>query len=134
MAKLFVLLSHKLTDEQKRHIQEIFEITSDNIYSLPSSLQEQWTNVPTVENLIMSTHFQAIQQWLLANAQVRDYVLVQGETGATYYMVNFCFVNHWQPIYSTSNRVVKQTTLATGELQKVSIYNHVAFRRYEQVI
>jgi hypothetical protein len=106
MKKLALLFSHNLTDEQHIDIKKSLKVNT--IYNLPSNLQKMWSQVPTDRDLIFSDYLKDIERFLLTNLDSGDFVLIQGDFGATYYMINFCKLHSFIPIYSVNKRVSKE--------------------------
>jgi len=59
-----------------------------------------------------------------------DFVLVQGDFGATYYMVNFSKTHGFTPLYSVNKRIAKEF-IEDGIVKKYSEFKHEFFREYE---
>ncbi len=74
-----------------------------------------------------------IIKWLDEKSNVGDFVLVQGDFGAVFLMVDFCLNNGLIPIYSVTKREASEEVLEDGSIVKVSRFNHIAFRRYERL-
>jgi len=127
--KLFLLFSHKLTDEQTQDAKRSLNAT-DFIY-LPDDLQKKWSAVdPEIGSL--KEYSAPIAEWLKNNAQKDDYVLIQGDFGMVYYFVDIAFNNGFIPIYSTTERVFDQTKLDDGSIEMKKIIKHKIFRKYER--
>ena len=124
---IFLLFSHKLTDSQ------IEELKSNGITSfvyLPHSLQILWSNVPP-DLKELKGYLKPIIEWLKANAKEGDWVLVQGDFGAVFIVVDFCFQNGLVPVYATTERIAIEK-VENGRTIKVSQFSHVIFRKYER--
>jgi len=63
-----------------------------------------------------------------------DFVLIQGEFGATYFTVDFCFQNNLIPIYATSKREYREEPQQDGSVVRVHRFKHVQFREYKRSI
>lgn len=83
---------------------------------------------PEVDDL--APHLIPIKSWLLREALPDDFVLVQGDFGATYLMVNFAFENKFRPIYSTTEREAKEIHQPDGSITLVHHFRHHRFRLY----
>lgn len=81
MANIFILLSHKLTQEQIVALKN--ELHIKNIIYMPENLQTIWSNIPP-ENKSIYEILSPIRLWLKNNAKLDDYALIQGDMGATY--------------------------------------------------
>ena len=128
MKKIVLLFSHTLTDEQYRDIDDSLQV--DTIYNLPNNLQLQWSQVPTHRDLIFYDYLKEIENFLLERLDKGDFVLIQGDFGATYYMVNFCKLHGFVPLYSVNKRIAKEF-IEDGVVKKYSEFKHEFFREYE---
>ncbi len=125
---IFLIFSHKLIDSQ------IEELKSNNITSfiyLPSSLQILWSNVPPDLGELKG-YLKPIIEWLKNNAKRGDWVLVQGDFGAVFTVVDFCFYNGLVPVYATTKKNTIEK-MENGRLIKVSQFEHIRFRKYERM-
>jgi CRISPR/Cas system-associated endonuclease Cas3-HD len=125
MKRMFLLFSHKLTDEQKEDAKKSLGV-EEYIY-LPESLQKIWSNIPPeVEDIKL--FLVDIKDFLLKNAKIGDIVLIQGDFGAVVEMVEFS--KTWLiPVYATTKRISKEIK-KDGKIIKISEFKHVRFRRY----
>lgn len=123
MADLHLLFNHVLSKDQIREAEEVLKIK--DIYTLPPRLNALWSDVNPRGELDRS-HLAPIERWLTEKAQEGDYVLVQGECGATFYMVDLCFKRGFVPIYATSDLHHDEHVMRGGH------FRHVGFRRYRR--
>jgi len=124
---LFLLFNHQLTDDQEADARASLAVA--RIVNLPKGLQTLWTAMPPeVDDL--APHLIPIKSWLLREALPDDFVLVQGDFGATYLMVNFAFENKFRPIYSTTEREAKEIHQPDGSITLVHHFRHHRFRLY----
>jgi len=125
MKRMFLLFSHKLTEEQEKDAKKSFGV--DEFIYLPQNLQEIWSNIPPeIEDI--KPLLEDIKQFLRDNAKTGDIVLIQGDFGAVVEIVEF--VRFWLlPVYATTKRVVKEIE-KDGKIVKVSEFKHVRFRKY----
>lgn len=128
MTKLFLIFSHKLTVEQVRDAKESLGI--DEFVSLPDNLQAIWSQVSPYSELPL-TELNKIVDWLKFESNKGDYILVQGDFGATFYVVDFCLKNNLIPVYSTSRRISVEKNGNNNKIVKTNIFEHVTFRRYK---
>jgi hypothetical protein len=127
MPDLFLFFSHDLTRPQRQEAHTRLGVK--DFISLPDDLQYQWSHIdPTTE--LTPTYMLPFTSFLNKNTNNEDYVLVQGDFGATYFMVDFCFAHQLKPIYSTTERNTKEYANAKGTFVKESIFSHIAFRPY----
>ena len=125
--KLILLFSHKLTNVQIQDAKNNRNITE--YVSMPKDLQKQWSNIPPdLENI--TEYLTNIRLWLHDIAEVNDYILIQGDFGATYYFVNWAFQNKLIPIYSTTKRIHKEKEMSDGSIEIQKSFQHQMFRKY----
>lgn len=125
--KLHLLFNHTLTQEQLSDAKA--SILCEEFVTLPRELQELWSNVPSaLESL--EEYLKPIKEYARANVQKDDFVLVQGDFGATYIMVNFLKSLGAKPIYATTSRDVLEIREGDKVVKK-SIFKHERFREYE---
>src|SRR6056297_1136117 len=128
MVDLYILFSHELTDKQNKQIYKNYGI-KDIIY-LPGELIKKWKNIPVDEKSLVE-FLGPFKSWIGENTRVGDYILIQGESGATYQMVNFAFKCDLIPLHATTKRVNKE--IKNGEeIITERKFEHVIFRRYER--
>lgn len=125
--KLHLLFNHTLTQEQLSDAKA--SLFCYVIVSLPQELQELWSSVPP--NLkSLEEYLKPIKEYVSAYIQKDDFVLVQGDFGATYIMVNFLKSLGAKPIYATTSRDVVEIREGDKVIKK-SIFKHERFREYE---
>ena len=126
LKKLLVLFSHKLTAEQVKDASDNLNI--EEIIYLPEELQKIWSNVNPYKDCKDSLNL--IFEFVKKSLQKDDYALIQGEWGYVYDSINFCKTMKIIPIYATTERVVRETPLSDGTIEKISIFKHVKFKQY----
>lgn len=127
MPNLFLLFSHTLTPEQEREIEKKLKVGF--ITPLPTDIQKIWSNIKPKGDLDIKS-LDLITDWLEDFATMGDFVLIQGEFGATHYLVDFCFDAGLIPIYATTKRDYEEKTNSDGTVERKHIFKHVNFRRY----
>ena len=127
MNKMFLLFSHTLTKNQKDDAMKSFGI-EEFIY-LPKELQELFSNVPN-DLKKLSEYLTPIKLFLKEYSKEGDFVLIQGDFGATYILVNFAKSLELKAVYSTTKRVTQEFE-EDGKILKKSIFEHERFREYE---
>lgn len=125
MRSVFLLFSHKLTTDQIQDLRQNWN--AENIVPLPQQLQEQWSNIAPVSESVYEFSGE-FKTWLRENAHNDDLVLISGDFGAVYEMVNFCKKSGFLPIYATTERQIKEITQEDGKVLKKSVFRHVRFR------
>jgi hypothetical protein len=124
---LILLFNHRLTAGQEDDARKSLGVS--RVLEPPEELQECWANVPPSLAEI-SAYLEPVKQWLAVHAAPGDYLLIQGDFGATYLMVNFAFENGFVPIYSTSEREATEELQADGSLKLTHRFQHRRFRKY----
>lgn len=121
--KLILLFSHQLTPQQLKDAKETLQC--NKIIYLTDELLYKW------QNITPETDIQIFKDFLVENAKVEDYVLIQGEWGTTYNMVNFAKEKNMIPIYSsTARKVIEEKSGSDNKVIKTSIFEHRGFYRY----
>ena len=121
MKKLVLLFSHQLTEQQE--IEAKNSLKCNEILYLPKELKEKWQNLGIKKNL------EEFKKFLDKVTSKEDYVLIQGEWGATYDMINYCKGKNLIPIYSSTKREVEERKNGE-EIVKVSKFVHRGFINY----
>ena len=127
MKKICLLFSHKLTSSQERDISNNLKV--EKIYKLPDELQKLWSQVPTSKDLLFDDYLRNIEVLLLEQLSSGDYVLIQGDFGASYHMINFSRKHGFVPVYSVNKRISKEV-LENEIVKKYSEFEHEFFREY----
>lgn len=127
MKKMFLLFSHKLNEEQRISAKETLGV--EKFICMPEELAKAWGAIPPEPDSI-DEYLDIFRQWLREEAGKEDVVLISGDFGASYKMVNWCFANALLPVYVTTKRIMRESEKSDGCMEKVSIFKHVRFRRY----
>ncbi len=126
MSKAFCLLNHQLTENQKSELKEKYNI-SQIIYPT-EELSKRWSQIPTTENIDMSIIFEIVD-WL-SDAEKKDVLIIQGEFGSTFMMVDYALKHDLIPVHAVTTRIAQESR--DGEIVKRQyIFEHVCFRKYE---
>lgn len=124
MRKIFLLFSHKLTAPQRREI-DIDLHCRESCY-LPEELQKEFSQI-TERNIELVE--KQVKNYLISNGKNGDYVLIQGEWGITYRIVNFAKKMGMVPIYSSTRR--ESSEIMNGDkVEKISSFCHNRFLKY----
>ena len=129
MKTLFLIFNHTLTQKQKTDAQVSLGIA--NFKALPQTLLNAWANVDPKGELNLEA-FDKIVFWLSENSSRNDFVLVQGDFGATFYLVDYCFKKGLIPIYATTLRATTEYIDGREQVKKISQFEHVSFRKYRK--
>lgn len=123
---MFLLFSHNLEQNQINQAREKYNI--NQFISLPNELQNKWSNVPpqleSLENYAL-----IFKEFLKENSKKGDFVLIQGDFGLSYIMVEFSKTLALVPLYATTNRNVKERIKDNKKI-KESVFEHGIFRKY----
>ena len=126
---LFLIFNHRLTLEQAANARSSLGVV--NMVELPENLKPIWEQIPP-DLAKLEIYLEPIKGWLLNQAGKGDHVLIQGDLGACYILVNFAFANDLVPVYSTTERQAREVHDTNGDVELTHKFRHVAFRRYER--
>ena len=126
--KLILLFSHTLTKAQEEDAKNTLGVTE--FVFLTSDLQQKWSNVPDDLESI-TNYLSPIVEWLNSIVNKNDFILIQGDFGATYYFVNWAFKNNAQPIYSTTKRVHIENKIGRNKIEIKKSFQHTIYRKYQ---
>ena len=120
---MFVLINHNLTEEQKDQALKVFGV--EDIINIAD---DAWSNIsPSDENILYVLN--RYKKELMLEAEAGDILLVQGDFGATYNMINFAKNIGLKTIYATTKRVV-QELIIDGKSVTRREFKHENFREY----
>ncbi len=125
--KLLLLFNHQITDEQRKDAAVSLAVSS--IVEPPEPIRDVWKRIPP-ELPAIEEHLAPVTSWISRQAGAGDYLLVQGDFGATYLMVRYAFDNGLIPIYSTTERLTEEEKQADGAVRLTHTFKHCRFRRY----
>ena len=126
MKKMFLLFSHNLTKAQKDDAKSSLHV--GEFIELPKKLQTLWSNIPA-ELETLDNYLEPLKVYLKNSATKNDVILIQGDFGGVYEMVEFCKKNGFLTVYATTKREVKEV-IQDNKVIKTSTFEHVIFRRY----
>jgi hypothetical protein len=129
MCKMLLLLSHKLTEDQKEDANTALGVRE--FLALPDDIQNLWMQIPPTKPLL-SEYLEPIRSWIKENADHGDYVLIHGDFGAVYLMVNYAFSASLIPVYATTERMVVEKLMPDNVVKSERLFKHKIFRRYEE--
>lgn len=125
--KMILLFSHTLNKEQIKDAQEHLGVGS--FLYLPKNLQDIWSEIP-IELDSLEEYLSPIKIFLNENSVEDDVVLIQGDFGASYQMVNFVQELNLLAVYAKTSREIEEKVEANQTIKK-SIFKHRGFRKYE---
>ena len=124
--KMMLLFSHNLTNLQIEDAKSSLQI--EEILSLPANLQEIWSNInPEIDE---RENLEEIKKYLKLKMNKDDYVLIQGEWGYSYEMVNWSKNENFVPIYSASRRDYHEEVESDGSVKNIHIFKHIKYKKY----
>jgi hypothetical protein len=128
MKKMILLFSHHLSEKQREAADCEYGI--EFFLPLPEALQVLWANIPpTLESI--EEVLTPFKKFISETVNDDDIVLIQGDFGAVYQMVNYCKNQNLTAIYATTKREVLEYRDEKGVEVKKSKFEHVRFREYE---
>jgi len=125
--RLFLIFNHEITEQQAEDARTSLGV--EKIVDLPDDLKALWQNVPAEAPRIRA-FLKPVMDWLARHAMAGDHVLVQGDFGACYIMVNYAFNRGLVPVYSTTDRQAAEEKLSDGTVVLKHVFKHVRFRKY----
>ncbi len=125
--KMFLVFSHRLTQEQEKEARQTLGITK--FLTLPDKLQGIWSQIP-VDQKQISDVLNPIRRWLENESNKHDLALIQGDFGATWLMVNFAITLNLIPVYSVTIRDAREEIQSDGAVKNIHLFKHRMFRLY----
>ena len=126
MKKLFLLFSHTLTKSQESDAKASLGI--EEFVALPNNLQTLWSNIPP-QLTKLDDYLEPLKEYIRNKSKEGDIILIQGDFGGCYEMVNFVKSLGLKAVHSTTTRDVVEKTV-NGKVEKFSRFEHVIFRLY----
>ena len=124
---LLLLFNHTLAAIQESDARISLGVA--RIVAPPADIQTLWSQVPPdIDDLV--PYLAPVFAWLVAAARPDDFVLVQGEFGATCLAVREAIRLGLVPVYSTTSRQAVEEHLPDGRVEISHVFSHVRYRRY----
>ena len=127
MASIMVILNHKITEDQKKDLQNNYSVNS--FHFLPDELQAKLKQIDPEASLVQlqgSIIYPVIQEIKKVNP---DYLWIQGESTVCFNIQTWCNNNGIILLTATTKREVQEVISCDGSTVKKSIFKHVRFRR-----
>lgn len=124
MKTLFILMNHALTPEQEEDARKNL-----NIAKFVNIADPNWGDIDPSEKSIIKT-VEIYKDILKSQAKESDVLLVQGDFGATYSIVNFAKKMGLITVYATTKRIVSEY-IEDGKVVTKREFKHARFREYE---
>ena len=119
----FTLFSHKLNAQQIADAKKTFGVNT-----FISITSEYWSNIPP-DAISLEPYIKDIKAYLLEHSSKGDILLVQGDFGATFTIVNFAHTLGLIAVYATTNRICTEEII-DNKIIKKSVFEHIQFRKY----
>lgn len=129
MPRVFLFFNHTLTEDQREALSR--ELTVTKIVLPPEELRSLWAAIPP-ESTTLKDILVPVCSWLEKQSAAGDFILIQGEFGACYLLVQHALEHGLIPIYSTTRRRAEERHLDDGSVRIEHTFKHVIFRRYDQ--
>ncbi len=127
MARFLILFNHVLTGDQELDAVDLLGI--DSFCYPPTEISVLWKSVPP-EAPELRPILSPVFQWIDETASAGDYLLVQGDFGATWMIVDHAMKKGLVPVYSTTERVAQEVKLPDETVKTLHWFRHVIFREY----
>ncbi len=125
--KLLLLFNHNITPLQESHARRSLKVT--RIVEPPEEIKNLWKGLPP-DLPAIDGYLAPVRSWLSEQAAEGDFLLVQGDFGATYLMVCFALEKGLVPIYSTTERATRERLSEDGAVELSHVFRHRMFRLY----
>jgi hypothetical protein len=130
---LFVLMNHALNEQQMDDAKASLGIS--NFEYAPENVLNAWGYIPPHLSMWELKDFlKPVFSWLKDSLKPNDILLVQGESIATYVVVDAVRaafpLDNIRCVAATSERVTEEVTLADGSIKKTAVFKHIRYRAY----
>jgi len=129
MADLYLLFNHLLTDNQAERAR--LELGVNQIHKPPAEVSRCWANIPPEPESI-SDILKPVFSWIDRSVSTNDFLLVQGDFGACYLVLEHIRGSGVVPVYATTRRQAVEQHLDDNTVQLTHTFSHVRFRKYGQ--
>ncbi len=123
---LYVLINHTLFAEQVSDAYKHLGV--DEIAYFPEEALKVWGNISPHVNYIKDKLY-PIYDYMNKTCEEGDYLLVQGDSGATFQVVQKALSLKLIPVYATTKRQAVEK-FVDGKSIKTSVFKHVMYRKY----
>ncbi|MCP4351446.1 MAG: hypothetical protein GY795_38770 [Desulfobacterales bacterium] len=125
--KLLLIFNDEFTPSQEADARSSLGV--EKIETMPEQAQAAWGNIPP-DLTELSDFLEPVTKWICDCAKESDYVLIQGDFGACWLMVNFAFDLRLVPVYSTTLREAVEEPGPDGTVKMTHNFKHKMFREY----
>ena len=126
--KMFLMFNHSLSKDQETDAQNIWG-GQLHFVGLPTQLKVLWAQIPADKKGLFDT-LAPFRAWLEKESCPNDLVLIQGDFGATWLMVQYALNNNLVPVYSVTIRQAREDITSDGIVKNTHFFKHRMFRLY----
>lgn len=127
--KMMLLFSHLLDEIQKKDAEKNMNV--NEIIKLDEKNQIIWSNInPLEETQEKNKNIDKIKSFVREKIEKNDYILIQGEWGYVFDMVNWAKQNGFIPIYSATNREYEEIENQDGSKKIIHTFKHIKYKSY----
>lgn len=127
--QMLIIFNHSMTESQKTDARHSLGVTT--FVAPPPELLALWSQLPPDAPSLIPVLL-PVFQWLARTGRKGDFVLVQGDFGATFLVVQKALSLGLIPLYSTTCREAVEQVCG-DKVQLTHQFRHVRFRQYETV-
>ena len=128
MTSVFCLLNHTLTGRQLQDLQDTYG-ADVRLFTPPDAVSKLWAQVPP-EGALSKELLRPVFSWLETSAE-HDVIIVQGDFGATFAVVDWALSHGRVPLYATTQRIEAEER--DGEkVYRHYVFEHIGFRPYQR--
>ena len=127
MRRALIVMNHVLSDEQIADLRENWGATE--ILYLPKHLKDLISQIPP-DLGELKTYIKPLLDYINEILKPGDLLIIAGEPGATFLIVNYALSKKYIPIYATTRREIIEEKLDNGKVHITRTFKHVRFRKY----
>ncbi|WP_456386753.1 CRISPR-associated protein Csx20 [Desulfolithobacter sp.] len=127
MQDLYLLFNHRLTSHQAEQAKQ--ELGVDNIIEPPDNITRLWANIPPEPESIRPV-LEPVFTWIDNEIRAGSFLLVQGDFGACFLVINHAAAKGITPVYSTTRREAAEQHTDDKTVRLAHTFRHVRFRIY----
>lgn len=127
--RMLVIFNHSLTDAQRADAKAGLGVAE--FIAPPANLLATWGQLPP-DTATLAQLLVPLFNWLREVGREGDYVLVQGDFGATHLVVQKAMALGMTPVYSTTRREAMEVRNGDA-ISLTHHFRHVRFRLYEEL-
>ncbi len=127
MSKFLILFNHVLTDEQELDAVDLLGV--DEFCPPPVEVSSLWKAI-SPEEAELRPLLEPVFTWIEVEGEPGDYLLVQGDFGATCMVVEYAIRHGLTPVYATTRRITREQENDDGSVEILHRFHHVRFREY----